>query len=497
MSVVSYMQMAAASCSTDPPVVITVEQPKPSRNAAPREEVGLCSICVEPFNKSNHKPFESPCCPDFIVCRGCVGQFVMGSAQAPSCMTCRTTYGVDTLERGFTKKFMNEVHEEQAKLFVESQRSQLPATMPFVQRLGEADRMERDIKRVDEEMAVVIKEYHELKRARARMEAQISDARALREPRRPRPAVDANGEPIPEELRVEEESAKAFLAPCAHEGCRGFLSRKWRCEICEGYTCPRCYKPKAQMNDPDHTCDPNDVQSVEEIKKSTKPCPKCGTRITKLSGCSQMFCTAPTCGTVFDWNTMRIQTSGPEHNPLIHAWRERYGVQQRNGTEECGANITYWHISNARGRTTAEYRKQHHLDINALIEAARMKEHIADVEVRRMREQTNDWSYKVLRVRYLRNKIDEQEWARQIKSLHRGDRKRDDYLMVLGIVPEVLNDLIAVQLDNLNNGRPLDFSTIREFAVMTNESLTQINKKYQIRGHSLDLRRLVPPAYRA
>ena len=88
--------------------------------------------------------------------------------------------------------------------------------------------------------------------------------------------------------------------PCPREECRGFLSTQYKCEICKFHTCPHCLEVIGESKE-GHECDPDTVATAEAIKAQSKPCPKCGTRISKISGCDQMWCIS--CHTAFSWRT--------------------------------------------------------------------------------------------------------------------------------------------------------------------------------------------------
>ena len=120
------------------------------------------------------------------------------------------------------------------------------------------------------------------------------------------------------EKRKKSTERKKFIMPCPDEGCRGFLSSQYKCEICKKWACPHCLVVLGEQKPEDHVCDPNTKASAELIKKETKPCPSCGTRISKIDGCDQMWCTE--CHTAFSWRTGEIET-GAVHNPHFYQFQ--------------------------------------------------------------------------------------------------------------------------------------------------------------------------------
>ena len=89
------------------------------------------------------------------------------------------------------------------------------------------------------------------------------------------------------------------------------------------------------------------TQIFELIKKETKPCPKCGERIQKISGCDQMWCAAEKkpgepCGCLFSWKTGEIETGKINHNPEYYKFIKNNGLQIRNpGDIVCGGLVPY------------------------------------------------------------------------------------------------------------------------------------------------------------
>lgn len=72
---------------------------------------------------------------------------------------------------------------------------------------------------------------------------------------------------------------------CPDSECRGFLSTAYKCGTCQMWACPDCLVIKGRDKDSEHTCDPGQKESVALIIKESKPCPKCGERISKIDGC--------------------------------------------------------------------------------------------------------------------------------------------------------------------------------------------------------------------
>ena len=91
------------------------------------------------------------------------------------------------------------------------------------------------------------------------------------------------------------------------------------CNTCNQKYCTKCL---IKLNEESHICKQEDIDSWEEIKASTKLCPKCASRIFRSMGCPQMFCT--NCHTGFDWNTGEV-INGNFHNPHRMEWLRNGG----------------------------------------------------------------------------------------------------------------------------------------------------------------------------
>jgi hypothetical protein len=129
------------------------------------------------------------------------------------------------------------------------------------------------------------------------------------------------------ELDIQADEIKMFINnkqtkiriqythKCIDKSCSGYLNAQFKCDLCNIDFCNKCFTKKEET----HECDPELVETCKLIKSESKPCPKCGEYISKISGCDQMFCNMPNCGTAFSW-TSGIIERGIIHNPHAHAF---------------------------------------------------------------------------------------------------------------------------------------------------------------------------------
>jgi hypothetical protein len=148
--------------------------------------------------------------------------------------------------------------------------------------------------------------------------------------------------------RAAATQKREFIMRCPADDCRGFLSTAYKCGTCEAWACTQCLVSVGKEKECGHVCDPGTVETAKAIKEETRPCPKCGTRIFKLSGCDQMYCVMDGCHTAFSWNTGQIAT-GVIHNPHYLEWlkRKNGGLEREAGDIPCGGLPTTWQMVGA------------------------------------------------------------------------------------------------------------------------------------------------------
>ena len=294
-----------------------------------------CLVCCENFSGQTKKKIACPkdgC--NFDVCKECVRTYLLGSLQDPHCMNCRQGWTHEFLTENLNKCFVNgDYKNHKKKLLLEAEKARLPETMALAEMHREADELEKKKKKDHIELQLFINAANRNRRAIRLYETQIYHLRRGRRYRN----HNQNG---PADAEAEENQTGAgFIMGCTNETCRGFLSTAYKCGLCETHTCPKCLEntgTTAANKTPTHVCKEENIASAQEIKKSTKACPSCATRVFKIEGCDQMWCTQ--CKTTFSWNTGMIE-KGAIHNPHYYQWLRKQTDQamlREPGDVVCG-----------------------------------------------------------------------------------------------------------------------------------------------------------------
>jgi transposase-like protein len=235
------------------------------------------------------------------------------------------------------------------------------------------------------------------------------------------------------------EAKREFIMKCPDEGCRGFLSSSYKCGTCEKWTCVHCMDVLGLSKDVEHTCNKDSVETAKAIKSETRPCPKCGTRIFKIDGCDQMYCTMDGCGTAFSWNTGQIET-GRVHNPHYYEWLRRTGGGQAPrelGDIPCGGMPTAWNMIDILTRN----RSIPIQDRGAILETHRYIEELVHQRLADFRVAGGPLLNKDVDVRYLMQEMDEAEWRRQLEFTEAKNRRKADIGSILQMATAAAADI--------------------------------------------------------
>ena len=284
-----------------------------------------CSVCCEKLNKSNHKNISCGYC-DFSACKTCIQKYLIESSQDPHCMNCKKIFTRDFLNDNCTKVFINtDLKTHRETVLLDRQKCLIPETQPYVILEKEKEKLHHKIKIIEAEKLEILKL---LKSKDSDINKIYNEINRLH--------VDNTGNVVTTLSEGSSEPVrKKFIRKCPMNECKGFLSSRWRCGLCETNICNKCNENENE-DENEHVCKPENVASMELLNKDTKPCPACGTMICKISGCDQMWC--PDCQTAFSWNKGTIE-NGVVHNPHYYDYMrsQNGGVMPRNPRDiPCG-----------------------------------------------------------------------------------------------------------------------------------------------------------------
>jgi hypothetical protein len=276
-----------------------------------------CPICCADFNKSTRAPVTCyfPSC-SFSGCKECVRTYLTSVAADPHCMNCRNRWNLEFTKSSLNAVFMeNDYKNHRKTILADRAIAQIPEY--YEGALRYAHKSEYDLRIA--EIQKTIREHTDI------ISKLVDERDRIRR--------EANENPA-------GNSARKFVMQCQNNGCRGMLTTQYKCDLCTKFTCSKCFVA-IEGEKVDHVCKQEDVDTVEELRKNSRPCPTCGTRISKIDGCDQMWC--PECKTAFSWSKGTVE-KGVIHNPHYYQWmREHGGGMPRNPQDhnnDCG-NMYY------------------------------------------------------------------------------------------------------------------------------------------------------------
>jgi hypothetical protein len=371
-----------------------------------------CDVCCEKFNKINHKKVECPFC-DLQSCRACSQRYLLSISDDPHCMGCKNIWNREFVDTFCTKYFRNtELRRHRETILFEREKARMPETQTEVERIRAMRKMHFIINSQRKRLIELHQKHgiyipitnnvpipEEILQLRDDMEESYRELERLR-----------HGGEI-----IAGEPPKKFVRKCPMEECKGFMNEDWFCGLCDGHFCEHC---NDKIGD-DHTCDQDAVKTMELLKKDTKPCPKCGTMIQKLSGCAQMWC--PDCHTAFDWRTGEIET-GRIHNPHYMEFKRGRISSREHGDIPCGGVPTF-----------RELREMHASD--DILRLANVLGHIDRDLIYRYGDMY-DGDNQYLRVAYMLNELEESAFK---KELQRRDKQREKFRDITNILRMVMD----------------------------------------------------------
>jgi DNA-directed RNA polymerase beta subunit len=377
-----------------------------------------CNVCIESFTAK--KPgITCPHC-QAQTCRVCVKRYLIESIQTAHCMACKKAWSNKFISDNLPKSWIHsDYRKSRQKLYVDRETAMLPQTMGVLQERITREKLEADFV---EQLKKVRARRIELKEKMKEMRLEMANLIATEGDIYHSISTIRNGHTA----KLEEPK---YIFPCTKANCRGFIeAQKWKCCLCETKICKSCHVIK--IKDQEHKCKKEDIETAKMIVKETKPCPSCKSRIFKISGCDQIFCTS--CHTAFSWEKGTIET-GVIHNPHYFELQQKLGVVQRNVRDVPCGGIDHYHVF-------AVTRNTNHNNFfrNVVERVGEVNNHITRL---------TDKDFLETRIAYLRGALTKSDFRSAIFRIERGNEKRREERQIL----ETFRVSVIERLNNLTN----------------------------------------------
>lgn len=457
-----------------------------------------CFICLEEYKVANKRNPKIVCqhCPAHA-CRQCHQRHLLVTFEDPHCVSCKRGWNTDFMGTNFPVSFRNgALRTHRRKILVEREKALLPAVQIYAEykrgmnnlrirrnellvsfgneyqsgdtvafnyrtlknKLFVLDynigRQRKEIKRLKgitdpielPSIAILLTQARDTRDALKKAEAELQEKVAALEPQYT--ALKEENDKITQEYRnlinlyagrEVVAQRREFIMRCPADGCRGFLSTSYKCGTCDCWACVECHVSVGKEKECGHMCDPNTVLSAKAIKDETRPCPKCGTRIFKIDGCDQIWCTVDTCHTAFSWNTGNIVT-GIIHNPHYYEWlRRREGgeLPREAGDIPCGGMPNTWQMVAA----VRELELPEELN-TAILESFRNLQELINDRIQHYPSRIPQLANKEDDVEYLLNEISEEIWQTRLERTESKFLKKKEIGQILQTIATAGSDMM-------------------------------------------------------
>lgn len=429
-----------------------------------------CSICCESYNKSTRSKVVCQYC-GYSSCNTCNKTYLLGSFNEPHCSSCRKTWPIEFMNDNFTQSFLkNEYRANRETIYFKEEETHFPALLTVAELRKKLESLDTQIKSKKVELVKNNDNEDQLVKTQREIERAINvDLDKLEHTKRNLIHKD-----IVREKRVVEMK-------CPLGECKGFIDSKFFCGMCESHVCRDCHVKKLDTKDEEHKCNPDDVATVVELNRSTKPCPNCHTRIFKTDGCDQMFCVQ--CHTPFSWTTGRIET-GVIHNPhYFEALRAGNIQHQRHQPHQGGCGVmrpasevqAVIRLYNFQHKLIMEEKEQKALNVNVMSFYQRVVHHRAVTLAQFTRVANRDEE----RIKFLIGKTEEKKFKQRLyvdrKTAQRKIEEQQIMDTFVNIGEGVFREINSENVDQ-------SFLQLKNLWKLTKEAIVLIDKKYQHKG---------------
>ena len=408
-----------------------------------------CTICCEKINKTTRKPIECSFCA-YVSCLSCTKTYLLQTIHQPHCMNCRKEWTWDILVTRLPINFLKEEYRNVRETYLfEEEKTYLPALQEQAEHILRIKHLNKQMMEIDTELVKNNENEQQM------VFEQRKKERELKEKRTSTFRLINKLESTSKIKNIFRVSMK-----CPFQDCRGFLSDSYSCGLCLKKSCKSCHEELVE----EHKCNPDSILTVNLLKETTKPCPKCHILIYKTDGCDQMFCTQ--CHTAFSWKTGQVE-KGVIHNPHYYeALRAGNILEERHRQPDCEAIPSFNSILNImKGRKELRDIQHYYQRI------------VHNRQVTMVNIIPEDWDK--TRLSYLTNEIDEKKFKQKCYVRYQRELRLRDERQILNTYITIGEEFFrTMSKDNVTK----IIEQLKKLTELTVDSILKLDDIYPNKG---------------
>lgn len=340
----------------------------------------VCPICINDVGNMITCPHCS-----IEICADCIGQYVTTSNVNENivCMSCKNLWEQSFLYRNVPPSILYSSIRKRRECFLfEREKAQLPQTMLLLENYNKQEILRKEIELLNQT----------LKQKRDEL-AVLSYATI---------GINRNNKGS-----CSDSVSESLVCGCPNCNCRGFImAPKFSCKLCYTEICQDCHVIKQKHVN--HICDPADVETIKVIKADTKPCPSCGIPSKKIEGCNQVWCIM--CKKAWNWDNRTLATG------VIHATDYFNYIRRMNPEIPTNPHLNRCNINPYMYRQfptiIVTYSKKYNITRKQVQALTASFQRLGELEIVRTPRRVPN--FEDLRIKFLKNEIDETKWKKLI-----------------------------------------------------------------------------------
>ena len=422
-----------------------------------------CDICCHSYNKTVRREIKCNYCQERC-CVSCHQTYLLDSVHEAHCMFCKKIWSKEFMNEQFSAKFLMKDYREKREIIYFKQEETFFTDLLLM--AEHQKKLNQNIQKVNDTKSK-IKENDEKE-----------DQLVLHQRRIHRQLQQEMNQLLKEQVELRNSNIKQekinVIMKCTNEPCKGFLNSKFYCGLCQSQVCRHCHRIE---QDEKHSCHPDDVATIKELQRSTKPCPKCHTRIFKTDGCDQMFCVQ--CHTPFSWRT-GLEETGVIHNPhYFEALRAGQIHHQRHQIHQgaCGVMRDQREINMILRKAFSSRSEQEAKTIrNEFFHYYQQFVHHRAITLNRL-NRIEDRTHE--RIQFLIGKIDEKKFKQRLYVHHQTTLRKIEEQQIIDTYVSTGEDLFRLLSDS---NAWVSLEQLRTLTLLSYTALIDIDHKYQHKG---------------